>query len=109
MAAHYFSGHDHCEGHINEGTGVEYIVTGAGMECCYAAPNLPKVPKGSVKFFTAGHGGSAYQARSPPIWIPRDLLLRLPRAIPLDPPSAVRRPTGACRDLPLSPKKLDLP
>ena len=84
-------------------------VTGAGMECCYAAPNLPKVPKGSVKFFTAGHGGSAYQARSPPIWIPRDLLLRLPRAIPLDPPSAVRRPTGACRDLPLSPKKLDLP
>ena len=59
--AHYFSGHDHCEGHINEGTGVEYIVTGAGMECCYAAPNVAKVPKGSVKFFTAGQGGSAYQ------------------------------------------------
>ena len=59
--AHYFSGHDHCEGHINEGTGVEYIVTGAGMECCYPPKHAKSNPKGSIKFWTAGPGGSSYQ------------------------------------------------
>ena len=40
---------------------MEYIVTGAGFECCYKDSALHKVPKGSVKFFTAGPGGSSYQ------------------------------------------------
>jgi len=61
FGAHYFSGHDHCEGHINEGTGVEYIVTGAGQSCCYEATNTKQVPEGSIKFFTAGAGGSSHQ------------------------------------------------
>lgn len=39
FGAHYMCGHDHCLGHIDEGTGVQYIVTGAGI---YAQqdPNL---------------------------------------------------------------------
>jgi len=59
--AHFMSGHDHCLGHIDEGKGPQYIITGAGMSCCYSDTNKDKVPNGSVKFFTAGPGGSEYQ------------------------------------------------
>ena len=62
--AHYMSGHDHCAGHISEaiaGRPVEYILSGAGMECCYKPSHANDVPKGSVRFFAAGPGGSTYQ------------------------------------------------
>lgn len=59
--AHFMNGHDHCMGHIDEGTGVQYIITGAAMSCCYSASHTASVPQGSVKFFTAGSGGSQHQ------------------------------------------------
>jgi len=59
--AHYMSGHDHCNGHIDEGTGVQYVVTGAGKECCYDGKNVDKNPKGSIKWWMSGSGGSGYQ------------------------------------------------
>ena len=61
FGAHYMCGHDHCLGHIDEGTDVQYIITGAGMSCCYEPKHTKDVPKDSVKFFTAGAGGSEYQ------------------------------------------------
>jgi len=55
--AHYFSGHDHDLSHISDGTGVNYIVIGAGDNCCYAETNLSKIPKNSLKWgMFAGSG-----------------------------------------------------
>jgi acid phosphatase/tartrate-resistant acid phosphatase type 5 len=45
----YMCGHDHCEEYIDEGKGPKYVLTGAGFECCYGAPNVDKNPKGSIK------------------------------------------------------------
>jgi hypothetical protein len=59
--AHYMCGHDHCMGHIDEGLGPQYILTGAGMSCCYSASHVKNCPNESIKFHTAGPGGSAYQ------------------------------------------------
>jgi len=59
--AHYMCGHDHCMGHIDEGTGVQYIMTGAGKECCYGGSNVDKNPKGSIKWWMSGQGGSGYE------------------------------------------------
>lgn len=59
--AHYMCGHDHCMGHIDEGTGVQYILTGAGKACCYDPSKASKNPKGSIKWWMAGKGGSGYQ------------------------------------------------
>ncbi|KAJ8604122.1 hypothetical protein CTAYLR_001798 [Chrysophaeum taylorii] len=61
VGAHYMSGHDHCLGHIDDGTGVQYIVAGNGMECCYDPTNADKNPDESIKFFAAGPGGSTYE------------------------------------------------
>ena len=60
--AHYMAGHDHCQGHIDEGRGVQYVVAGAGQECCYADTNKDHVPKNSIKFWMSGHHGSSYQS-----------------------------------------------
>ena len=54
-------GHDHCIGHIDEGLGPQYVVAGAGFMCCYEQTNCSQrmcSPEGSVKFHTAGAGGS---------------------------------------------------
>merc|ERR1712070_837285 len=59
--AHYMCGHDHCQGHIDEGKGVQYIVAGSGMECCYDDSNKDKCPKDSIKFWMSGKDGSGYQ------------------------------------------------
>lgn len=59
--AHYMAGHDHCQGHIDEGRGVQYVVAGAGMECCYSATNKYNVPRNSIKFWMSGHRGNSYQ------------------------------------------------
>lgn len=55
------AGHDHCQGHIDDGRGVQYVVAGAGMECCYAASNKNAVPRNSIKFWMSGHEGNAYE------------------------------------------------
>lgn len=49
------------QGHIDEGKGPQYIMTGAGMECCYAVNNADKNPTNSIKFWVGGNGGSGYQ------------------------------------------------
>ena len=59
--AHYMCGHDHDSEHLDEGKGVNYIVSGAGMSCCYSAKHLNDVPEGSLKFAMVGTNGSAYQ------------------------------------------------
>jgi len=59
--AHYMSGHDHCQGHIDDGQGVQYVVAGAGMECCYEATHKDDVPANSIKFWMSGQGASSYQ------------------------------------------------
>jgi acid phosphatase/tartrate-resistant acid phosphatase type 5 len=58
--AHYMCGHDHCQGHITE-SDVQYVVAGAGMECCYGVDNVGKVPKDSIKFWMGGSQGKGYQ------------------------------------------------
>jgi len=58
---HYMCGHDHCMGHIDEGTGVQYIMTGAGKACCYDANKVDQNPKDSIKWWMSGSGGSGYQ------------------------------------------------
>ena len=50
--ANYMSGHDHCEEWISD-NGVEYILTGNGDNCCYAATNVDKIPEGSLKYITS--------------------------------------------------------
>jgi hypothetical protein len=55
------AGHDHCQGHIDEGKGVNYVVAGAGMECCYDVSNAKKCPKDSIKFWMGGKGGTGHQ------------------------------------------------
>ena len=59
--AHYMAGHDHCQGHIDDGRGVQYVVAGAGMECCYTATHRYSVPKNSIKFWMSGNEGNSYQ------------------------------------------------
>ena len=58
--ANYFSGHEHNLQHIKEvNSTVNYIVTGAGMQCCYPEnyASIDLVPKGSVRFaVVAGPG-----------------------------------------------------
>jgi hypothetical protein len=49
FGAHYMSGHDHCEEWISDG-GVEYILTGNGDNCCYAASKVKAVPPNSLKY-----------------------------------------------------------
>jgi len=65
--ANYFNGHDHNLQHIREnGSAVNYITTGAGMQCCYPDDALYQVPPGSVRFAMVagpeyGPTGSGYQ------------------------------------------------
>lgn len=59
--AHYLAGHDHCQGHIDEGKGPHYIVAGAGKECCYSPSHVASNPKNSIKFWMGGSKGSGYQ------------------------------------------------
>ena len=59
--AHYMAGHDHCQGHIDDGRGVQYVVAGAGKECCYDATNADALPQNSIKFWMSGHHGNAHQ------------------------------------------------
>jgi len=50
----YLCGHDHCEEHIDEGTGVQYHVIGAAHGSNGRAPNTGKVPAEHLKFLDAG-------------------------------------------------------
>jgi hypothetical protein len=52
--AHYLSGHDHCMEHIVE-SDVNYILSGMGKECCYAASNIEEVPKGATQWYIASN------------------------------------------------------
>jgi len=49
----YMSGHDHCEMHIDDGTGVQHILTGNGDNCCYSASNMHEIPTDSLKYLVA--------------------------------------------------------
>ena len=58
--ANYFNGHDHNLQHIREANStVNYVVTGAGMQCCYPEnyASIEQVPKGSVRFAMVGGPG----------------------------------------------------
>lgn len=57
--AHYMTGHDHNQQHI-EVNGIQYILAGAGESCC-SNGHPSKVPEGSIKFGMMGAGGSQYQ------------------------------------------------
>ena len=60
--ANFFNGHDHDLEHIKEdGSKVNYITTGSGMQCCYHDGHLHQVPNGSVKFAMVGAGGSEFE------------------------------------------------
>eukprot|EP00981_Chlorochromonas_danica_P014231 scaffold7567_cov167-Ochromonas_danica.AAC.11 len=49
--AHYISGHDHCMEHlVDDEGGVNYWLTGMGIECCYRASKALVVPKGYLKW-----------------------------------------------------------
>mmetsp|Transcript_35853 Transcript_35853/g.57596 ORF Transcript_35853/g.57596 Transcript_35853/m.57596 type:complete len:233 (+) Transcript_35853:7-705(+) len=66
--AHYMCGHDHDMLHIDRGTGVQYILTGAGGDgCCYDAKHLKDIPKDAIKFAAVGKDGSAYQKMPLPL------------------------------------------
>ncbi len=41
----YLSGHEHCQFHYNL-DGMDYILTGAGHDCCYGASKKYNLPKG---------------------------------------------------------------
>eukprot|EP01035_Chromulina_nebulosa_P018173 gene18173-23831_t len=57
--AHYLSGHDHCMEHIVEtGSDVNYYIVGMGVECCYSASNLAKVPTNSVQWYIASNNAA---------------------------------------------------
>lgn len=49
FGAHYMSGHDHCEEWISD-SGVEYILTGNGDNCCYQASKVASIPANSLKY-----------------------------------------------------------
>eukprot|EP00804_Cyclotella_cryptica_P025453 CCRYP_017207-RA/>CCRYP_017207-RA protein AED:0.02 eAED:0.02 QI:294/1/1/1/1/1/2/1324/376 len=49
----YLSGHEHCQFHFSN-EGMDYILTGTGHDCCYAANNVVRLPKhGELKFILA--------------------------------------------------------
>lgn len=49
----YLSGHDHCQSHFQY-DGMDYIVTGTGDGCCYAADNAKYLPvDGELKYILA--------------------------------------------------------
>lgn len=52
-ATGYLSGHDHCLEYIDDGE-ARYVLSGAGVECCYNASNTDLCPKDSIKFLVAG-------------------------------------------------------
>lgn len=49
----YLSGHEHCQFHF-QNEGIDYILTGTGHDCCYAAENANNLPKkGELKYILA--------------------------------------------------------
>lgn len=49
----YLSGHEHCQFHF-QNEGMDYILTGTGHDCCYAADNKKYLPKhGELKYILA--------------------------------------------------------
>jgi hypothetical protein len=46
----YVSGHDHCQVHVDEGTGVQYHVSGGGHDLSDSTASEGDVPPGSLKF-----------------------------------------------------------
>jgi tartrate-resistant acid phosphatase type 5 len=40
----YISGHEHCQFHYSL-DGMDYLLTGAGMSCCYSADNISNLPR----------------------------------------------------------------
>lgn len=49
----YLSGHEHCQFHF-ENDGMDYILTGTGHDCCYAAGNKKYLPaNGELKYILA--------------------------------------------------------
>jgi hypothetical protein len=50
----YFSGHDHCEEHIDDAGGVQYHVVGAANQNQGSHQNKGKVPEEQVKFLDLG-------------------------------------------------------
>merc|ERR1712046_208058 len=56
----YFSGHDHCEEHIDEGTGVQYHVVGAANILSGTKKNKDKVPEEQLKYLDIGIPGVKY-------------------------------------------------
>lgn len=51
--AHYLAGHDHCMEHVDDGSGVQHILSGMGHECCYASSKKQGVPEGAAKWYMA--------------------------------------------------------
>lgn len=56
----YFAGHDHCEEHIDEGTGVQYHVVGAANILSGSSSNKDKVPGEQLKYLDTGIFGVKY-------------------------------------------------
>eukprot|EP00042_Codosiga_hollandica_P026047 m.120294 g.120294 ORF g.120294 m.120294 type:complete len:217 (+) comp52077_c0_seq3:1281-1931(+) len=52
-ATGYLSGHDHCLEYIDDGSGLVYVLSGAGRECCYSNTNMNAIPAGSLKYLLA--------------------------------------------------------
>merc|ERR1712060_114060 len=50
----YFSGHDHCAEHIDEGKGVQYHVVGASNQYDSRIKHKGDVPHGSLKWHCDG-------------------------------------------------------
>jgi len=57
----YFSGHDHCEEHIDVGTGVQYHVVGAANQNQGSKKHIDSVPKAELKFLDIGTGIIAHE------------------------------------------------
>jgi len=47
----YFSGHDHSMQHLDDGSGVQYFLSGMAARCSHDKVNEKSVPAGSLKFF----------------------------------------------------------
>ena len=58
----YLSGHEHCQFHFSY-EGMDYILSGAGHDCCYSSKNKKSLPKrGDLKYLLADsndYSGSA--------------------------------------------------
>ena len=58
----YLSGHEHCQFHFSYKS-MEYILSGAGHDCCYASTKIKSLPKrGKLKYLVADsteYSGSA--------------------------------------------------